>query len=187
MCRYQLPVWQRLADDTGLAVVCVAVDVQGPEVVRPWIERFGISLTTLVDRHAQLAERVGVASVPLVLALEDGQLSHPATSINVLDEEQAEAVHRWAVGRADRIELPALPQHARNPATEAARAWLTVARLALEGGQRQAALEALEHGFELDPDNWLIRKQRWALSDPDRFYAGDIDLDWQEEQRQAGR
>jgi hypothetical protein len=33
----------------------------------------------------------------------------------------------------------------------------------------------------------VIRKQRWALQEPDRFYAGDIDVDWQADQEAAGR
>lgn len=62
-----------------------------------------------------------------------------------------------------------------------------MARLALEDGRHEDAIASLERGFELDPDNWLIRKQRWALTHPDRFYAGEIDTAWQTQQRALGR
>ena len=41
------------------------------------------------------------------------------------------------------------------------------------------ALEELNLAFDLDPENWLIRKQRWAIENPDKFYNGDIDTKWQ--------
>ena len=34
----------------------------------------------------------------------------------------------------------------------------------------------------LAPDNWLIRKQLWALETPDVFYEADVDYVWQKEQ-----
>ena len=49
--------------------------------------------------------------------------------------------------------------------------------------------EALGHwrrGLELDPGNYLIRKQIWAVENPDKFYAGDVDYDWQREQTAKG-
>ncbi|MEX2549148.1 MAG: hypothetical protein WD638_02890 [Nitriliruptoraceae bacterium] len=180
-------MWQQLVDDTGLDLVSVSIDVQGPEVVRPWTEAAAASFTTLVDSEAQLAGRLGVTAVPFVLTFENRRLVRPVTSINVLEDHQAEAVRHWALGAAARIELTAMPERHKSQATELASAWLTVARLAIEEERLDDAGAALARGFELDPDNWLIRKQRWALSEPDRFYAGKIDQDWQKEQRAAGR
>ena len=37
-------------------------------------------------------------------------------------------------------------------------------------------------GRDLDPGNYLIRKQIWAVENPDKFYNGDVDYDWQREQ-----
>lgn len=180
-------MWRQLVDDTGLDLTSVAVDVQGPGVVRPWAEPVAASFRTLVDSRAELTERMGVAVVPFVLVFEDGRLQQPITAINVLDEAQADAVRRWATGHATRIELPILAERSRSRDTEAASAWLSVARMAIEEDRRGDALTALERGFVHEPGNWLIRKQRWALEEPDRFYAGDIDAAWQDEQCAAGR
>lgn len=170
-------MWQQLVDDTGLDLVSVAVDVQGPQVVWPWTQAAVASFTTLVDREAKLADRLGVTAVPFVLAFEDRRLVQPVTSIDVLENPDANAVRDWALGAAARIELTAMPDRPGSPETEHASAWLAVARFAIEEGRLDDAKAALARRFELDPDNWLIRKQRWALDEPGRFYAGDIDFD----------
>lgn len=46
--------------------------------------------------------------------------------------------------------------------------------------QPVTAINVIEH-----PQADAVRD--WALNEPDRFYAGDIDLDWQAVQRTAGR
>lgn len=180
-------MWQRLVDDTGLDLVSVAVDVQGPQVVRPWTEAAAAGFTTLVDSEAQLTDRLGVTAVPFLLAFEDRRLIQPVVSINVLEDPQANAVRDWALGTPARIELAPMADRPGSPETELAAAWLTVARFAVDEDRLDDAKAALARGFELEPDNWLIRKQRWALNQPDRFYAGDIDLAWQDEQRATGR
>ena len=48
------------------------------------------------------------------------------------------------------------------------------------------ALARWRQGLELDPDNYLIRKQIWAVENPDRFYEGDVDYNWQQEQIAKG-
>jgi hypothetical protein len=180
-------VWQQLVEETGLNLVSVAVDVQGPAVVRPWTEGVDATFTTLVDRDAQLNDRLSLAAVPYVLAVEDGRLIQPVTAIDVRKNDHADAVREWALGRAERIELAPKSDRPGSRTTEQAAAWLAVARFALDEDRLKDATDALERGFGLDPDNWVIRKQRWALQEPDRFYAGDIDVDWQADQEAAGR
>ena len=41
-------------------------------------------------------------------------------------------------------------------------------------------------GMQLEPDNYIIRKQIWAVQNPDRFYAGEVDYAWQKEQMAQG-
>ena len=40
--------------------------------------------------------------------------------------------------------------------------------------------------MELAPDNFIIRKQIWAVEHPEKFYQGEIDYDWQQEQLERG-
>ncbi|GIX06848.1 MAG: hypothetical protein KatS3mg115_1251 [Candidatus Poribacteria bacterium] len=54
----------------------------------------------------------------------------------------------------------------------------------LRDGRREEALEQFRVAFRLDPENWIIRKQVWALEHPERFYRGAIDWDWQRQRIQ---
>ena len=49
----------------------------------------------------------------------------------------------------------------------------------LEDGDTESALVELNKAVALDPENWLIRKQIWALENPGTFYQGEVDYDWQ--------
>lgn len=40
--------------------------------------------------------------------------------------------------------------------------------------------------WKLDQDNWIIRKQIWALEHPEKFYKGKVDYDWQKIQNKTG-
>ena len=53
-------------------------------------------------------------------------------------------------------------------------------------GQVEKALVLWRKGVELEPDNFVIRKQIWAVENPDRFYEGDVDYDWQKGQLARG-
>ena len=53
-------------------------------------------------------------------------------------------------------------------------------------GRVREALALWRQGLDLDPDNYLIRKQVWAVENPERFYQGDVDYDWQRDQFAKG-
>src|SRR5262249_15626527 len=55
--------------------------------------------------------------------------------------------------------------------------------LLLRQGRTNDALVRFTTARDLDPGNWRIRKQIWALEHPEKFYgAQGIDWDWQKEQ-----
>lgn len=54
-------------------------------------------------------------------------------------------------------------------------------------GKIEESLAVWRKGMELEPDNWIIRKQIWAVENPDKFYEGRVDFDWQKEQIAQGR
>ena len=53
----------------------------------------------------------------------------------------------------------------------------------LEQGKQDAALAEWQRALELDPQNFVIRKQIWAVKYPERFHP-TIDWDWQRDQLQ---
>lgn len=53
----------------------------------------------------------------------------------------------------------------------------------LRQGRKDEALAKFTTARDLDPGNWRIRKQIWALEHPEKFYGdGGIDWAWQKEQ-----
>jgi len=59
----------------------------------------------------------------------------------------------------------------------------------LRAGEKEAALVKLKAARDRDPENWRIRKQIWAIENPDKFYGSDSpDYGWQrEELKREGR
>ncbi len=53
-------------------------------------------------------------------------------------------------------------------------------------GQVEEALAFWRKGVALEPDNYVIRKQIWAVENPDKFYDGDVDYGWQKGQLAKG-
>ena len=58
----------------------------------------------------------------------------------------------------------------------------------LNQGKKEETLKLWEEAFRLEPKNWLIRKQFWALKYPEKFYeTGDSpDFRWQKRMLKKG-
>jgi tetratricopeptide (TPR) repeat protein len=48
-------------------------------------------------------------------------------------------------------------------------------------GKKEEALKELDEALLLDSDNFLIRKQRWYIRNPEKF-SPTIDIEWQQKQ-----
>lgn len=70
---------------------------------------------------------------------------------------------------------------AKNP--RSARALMGLASIYLDQGDRAKAAETLKKARAIAPDNWIIRKQIWAIEHPEQFYPA-INADWQKQQIQ---
>jgi len=53
-------------------------------------------------------------------------------------------------------------------------------------GETDEAVAEWRKAVALEPDNYIIRKQIWAVQNPERFYSGNVDYDWQAEQLRQG-
>ncbi len=65
------------------------------------------------------------------------------------------------------------------------RALVGLATAYLDLGQKDKALSALQQASDLDPNNWIIHKQIWAIEHPEQFYPA-INSQWQRERLQGG-
>jgi len=67
------------------------------------------------------------------------------------------------------------------------RALVGLATAYLDLGQKDKALSALQQASALDPGNWIIHKQIWAIEHPEQFYPA-INPEWQRERlKEEGR
>ncbi len=50
-------------------------------------------------------------------------------------------------------------------------------------GRTEEAMAEWRKALALDPGNWIIHQQIWAVEHPEAFYEGAVDYDWQKQQR----
>jgi cytochrome c biogenesis protein CcmG, thiol:disulfide interchange protein DsbE len=71
-CRREVPDLQRLAAENGARVVGIALDRRGAETVKPFVERYGLDYTILLDDGA-VAGRYGISGIPYTFVLAPSQ------------------------------------------------------------------------------------------------------------------
>ncbi|MCH8205834.1 MAG: redoxin domain-containing protein [Chloroflexi bacterium] len=190
MCREQLPVWQQFHEDNrdrNVEVLSVAMDAQGPDKARPYVEKAGTEFTTVVDEANLLGDLYGFKAIPNgYLIDEQGVVRYKKLGgFDIRRDETAEVVERWVSGPSLDESLAEAEESLGAEHSEAN----TLFRRGLDlyrDGKVEEALARWREGFELEPDNLIIRKQVWAVENPEKFYDGDVDYGWQREQMEKG-
>lgn len=168
--------WEKRKSD-DFVMVSVAMDAQGWERSRRFVDAAGLTFPAAADRAGALWGAYGFSVVPIQLYFDEtGRLvwrmiggPKPETFAR-LDEELAKPRNM-------------APPTAFAPAASRGEAQELFARgvAALEAGERRRARKLWTAALAKDPGNWLIRKQVWALDAPERFYGESIDAEWQRE------
>ena len=151
------------------------------------MEKANGTFRALLDQHNILGKALDLKYVPAGLVLdEEGRLARPVGGMNIQQEAFRSQVEQWA----QTGEIPAAwietdrktraPELTPDEAEADARFQLAI--LLLERGKREDAIAEMKRAFRLDPQNWLIRKQLWAVEHPESFYDGKVDYQWQKEQ-----
>ena len=183
----------------------MALDAQGAEKARPYVEEAGAAYTTLVDEDNLLSRLFSFKAVPNALLIDEaGLLNYQKYGgFDIRKQEYAEIAQGWAHEAGLLIEVRRLryPQAGVRlsgwPSVCRKTPWAApTTRKAIEHFQRgvdlykegdtAGALSAWKTGRDLEPDNWVIRKQIWAVEHPERFYEGEVDYGWQREQIEQG-
>ncbi|MFQ5967910.1 MAG: TlpA family protein disulfide reductase [Acidimicrobiia bacterium] len=163
----------------------MAADAQGPEAARPFAAPTLEAFRTLVDQDNLLVAAFGFRAVPNgVLVNADGEIDAVLTSgFDIRRPETRQLIEEWL---AEEPNGAAIDVGVEELSAEAL-ALFRAAGKAYRNGDREEAIHLLKQAMPLQPDNLIIRKQLWAIENPERFYDGDIDYDWQREQLAAGR
>ena len=165
----------------GADLLSVAVDLQGAEKARPYVEAANPDFNVVLDQKNVLGSVFGYRAIPNGIFIdEDGVLRFRKFSgFDVRNPEMAAEVMSFAAGSGS-VELEASDVQTHGDYFERG---LSLYEL----GDIEGAKAVWRTGIEVEPDHWNMRKQLWAIEHPERFYNGDVDYGWQKEQVEQGR
>jgi hypothetical protein len=156
-------------------MLAAAQDAAGATRVRPLVEKHGITFPVLLDPESALARGLGFRRVPSGFFVDEaGVLRYR----HVGDFDVADPRVRWNLERfvsGEKTEPPAEDERMEPAALD-----LFAGGVALyAAGDAEGALAAWRKALAVDPDNFIVRSQIWALEHPERFYPA-VDRAWQE-------
>lgn len=116
---------------------------------------------------------------------EAGRLVKVPFNVNVKNQETLAMLEKWLSDP----DYNAILLHEMKPSSKAvvktnaeAAARFQLGLVLLEGGKKDEAMAEWRKALALDPNNWIIHKQIWAVENPDKFYKGNVDYGWQKTQ-----
>lgn len=119
---------------------------------------------------------------------EAGRMVKAPFNVNVKDQKTITMLEEW-LSEPDYNamllrEMKSSNQRVVKTNAEAA-ARFQLGLVLLEGGKKEEAMAEWRKALALDPRNWIIHKQIWAVEHPDKFYEGGVDYGWQKAQLEA--
>ena len=181
----QLPVWQDFYaanQQTGTEVLAVAIDFQGADLPRPYVEQAKPTYANAVDTENLLGQCFEFRAVPnAVFVDEAGVIRYTKFGgFDIRKPEDRQLAEQFAAS-ADTLSTPGA-QAGDGFASDEVRTHFNQGLAHFHRGEREQALAEWRKGLAYEPENWIIRKQIWAIEHPDKFYNGDVDFAWQREQ-----
>ncbi len=154
--------------------------------MRPWHEAADADFVTLVDSQNSFGTRYNLKAIPYgVMIDEAGRMLKAPFNVNVKDQKTITMLEEW-LSEPDYNamllrEMKSSNQRVVKTNAEAS-ARFQLGLVLLEGGKKEEAMAEWRKALALDPNNWIIHKQIWAVEHPDKFYDGDVDYGWQKTQ-----
>jgi tetratricopeptide (TPR) repeat protein len=183
-------VWQEIYqrhNNNGLEILSVALDVQGPKYVEPYTQKADSQFVTVIDRENILGNLYGFKAIPNGYLIDETGvvLYKELTGFNVKSPRTRSLIEEFAIGGGiTNVDDPVaeIIDDAHTKANSHFRTGESLYRL----GKTDEAITEWRKAVLLEPDNYIVRKQIWAVQNPDRFYSGNVDYDWQAEQLAQG-
>ena len=162
----------------------MAMDAQGPEAAKPFVEKAHATFPCLVDEENQLGQVLGFKVIPNGLLIdEEGTIQYKKFGgFDIRRPETRQLVKEWAAGAL----ASDAPSSTSVAITDQAMELFHRGLAMYKNGKAQEATALWRQAVELDPENYVIRKQVWAVEHPERFYDGEVDFAWQREQMANG-
>lgn len=170
--------------DSNVELVAVAVDAQGADKPRPFMEQAGATFTCLVDSENLLSKTFGFKAVPNgILVDENGVVVHQKFGgFDIRKPETRALVDAW-IASGDTAGAESTGMADVDPRVH----MLFDEGLALlRSGDTDGARAKWREASVIDPSNYVVHKQLWSIENPERFYGEKVDMDWQKEQLAQG-
>ncbi|KGX85632.1 redoxin domain-containing protein [Pontibacillus marinus] len=182
-----MPGWQQVYEkykDEGFEILSVSVDIQGAEVVKPYVK--DTTFKTVIDSENKFANMFGFKIVPNGIFIDqDGTIRLLKQGFKVDDDDHVEAVRKLIFGEVEKVEFEDTYYDPADSSTNMEKQLAqTKFKLGMEyynNGKKDEALKELDEALLLDTENFLIRKQRWYIRYPEKF-SPTIDIEWQQKQ-----
>ena len=167
------------------------MDGQGLARANPYLEKAGATYTSVIDTEGITSQLYGFKTVANgFLVDESGILKF--TKINGFDirrQEISKLIEHW-VNTSEILNFKENDQGYLNaptgtPNLKATRLYRKGIKL-YESGQHSSAINLMRAALEHDPDNIIIHRHIWAIENPDKFYKGEIDQKWKQDQTEKG-
>ena len=187
-----MPVWQEFYlayKDKGIEVVSVSVDAQGVTKVRPYIDGAIATYATLLDEQNHLGSLFNFMAVPnCILMDENGVVEYRKYGgFDIREDSFKNVLLGWAERRPTQGgSIKDGSEISKSKRKTTADWYFRVGVDLYKRGLVKAALEEWKKGCSIDPANWVIRKQIWAVEHPEKFYVGFVDHRWQQKQVDKG-
>jgi hypothetical protein len=140
---------------------------------------------TAIDSENILGQLFNFKAIPNVVLIDpSGVIRYIRRGFDIRKPEFAKIVENWAYGDS---ELDDQLDHKDTTVTTEAMQYFREGLALYQNNEPEEALVAWRRGVAIEPDNYIIRKQIWAVENPDRFYDGPVDFSWQKEQLDNGR
>ncbi len=157
--------------------------------MKPWHDKANAEFVTLVDSQNILGNRYNLKAIPYgVMIDEAGRLVKSPFNINVAKKEIIAMLEKWLLDptyNATLLRNLKPFNKSQNPKIIEANARFQLGLALLEVGKKVEAMTEWRKALALDPKNWIIHKQIWAVEHPDKFYDGNVDYGWQKAQLEA--
>jgi hypothetical protein len=165
-------------------LVAVAVDAQGASKPRPFMEQAGATFTCVVDAENFLSKTLGFKAVPNGIFVNESSIvvHQKFGGFDIRKPETRQLVDSWLTSGST-AEAESTGCASVDPRVQV----LFGDGLALlRSGDNAAALAKWREASVIDPDNYVVHKQLWSIENPERFYNGKVDMDWQKQQLARG-
>ena len=158
----------------GVSVISIACDVTGPEHPMRYLRKAKATFEMWIDATCAISRRWGLkrVSVPILLD-EEGCLLKVGEKLDEAFLAEAEKL----------LAQPPARRGAPEPKVDTQNTQVEILMQSctnlLSRKRVDDAVGALKKALALDPENRIIPKQVWVLRNPEKFYSGAIDKEWQ--------